>query len=234
MLVTKEKPLAVLLENIGEEETLFIVACGGCPVGAETGGIGRARALAKELEARGKKVPGCREIDFLCNKALVGVKLGRVVEKLDGVDSLLVMSCGIGVQAVANMVDMPVHPVLDTITMGFHQGLWPSSERCGECGECKLSDTGGICPVTACSKSLLNGQCGGAKDGMCEVHPEKPCAWQQIYERLAQQGRLDRIRKLAEVRDYNKMNFPMEMRRTTRWALEVDEEPVTANAETTG
>jgi len=233
MLVTKEKPLDVLLEKIGEDGTLFIVACGGCPVGAETGGIGRARALAKELEARGKKVTGCREIDFLCNKVLVGVKLGRVVEKLGGVDSLLVISCGIGVQAVANMVDMPVHPALDTITMEFHQGLWPSSERCGECGECKLSDTGGICPVTACSKSLLNGQCGGAKDGMCEVHPEKPCAWQQICDRLAEQGRLDRIRKLAEVRDYGKMNFPMEMRRTARWALEVEEEAVTANAETT-
>lgn len=223
MLVTKEKPLDALLKNIGGDETLFIVACGGCPVGAETGGLLRARALAKELEARGKKVTGCAEIDFLCNKALVGVRLGRVVEKLNGVGALVVSSCGIGVQAVASMTDLPVHPSLDTVTMGFHQGLWPSAERCGECGDCKLSDTGGLCPVTACSKSLLNGQCGGAKDGMCEVHREKPCGWQQIYERLSQQGRLDRIRRLCGVRDFGKMNFPMEMRRSMRWALETEE-----------
>ncbi|HCX64614.1 MAG TPA: electron transport complex subunit RsxC, partial [Eubacteriaceae bacterium] len=56
-------------------------------------------------------------------------------------------------------------------------------------------------------KSLLNGQCGGAKEGKCEVDPQKDCAWQMIHQRLEKQGRLqEMLKQPVEIRDYSKVN----------------------------
>jgi hypothetical protein len=72
--------------------------------------------------------------------------------------------------------------------MPIKQGVW--RERCVACGECILGLTGGICPIARCSKSLLNGPCGGSEDGHCEIDPDIPCAWQLIYDRLSRMGKL--------------------------------------------
>jgi hypothetical protein len=108
-----------------------------------------------------------------------------------------------------------------------------SSERCMECGECVLSYTGGICPITTCSKSLLNGQCGGAKNGKCEVSKERPCGWQLIWERAHELGTEDRLMKFLPLRSYTKWDFPNELRTTVRWALEMEEKQKTAEGEPT-
>ena len=31
---------------------------------------------------------------------------------------------------------------------------------------------------------MLNGPCGGSREDRCEVRPDRPCAWQLIYQRL--------------------------------------------------
>ena len=71
------------------------------------------------------------------------------------------------------------------------------------CGECFLNLTGGICPITACSKSLVNGPCGGTKNGKCEVCPEMDCGWERIIQRLKEQGRLDVLRCATQLHDFN-------------------------------
>ncbi len=38
--------------------------------------------------------------------------------------------------------------------------------------QCILASTGGICPVSRCAKRLLNGPCGGASNGKCEISKE--------------------------------------------------------------
>ncbi len=53
---------------------------------------------------------------------------------------------------------------------------------CRMCGNCILSETAFICPMT-CSKGLRNGLCGGATPDACEVDPTRPCTWYLIYER---------------------------------------------------
>ena len=83
------------------------------------------------------------------------------------------------------------------------QGVTPLEFDCRQCGECYLNLTGGICPLTACSKGLVNGQCGGAKDGKCEVDPDMECGWERIQRRLAMVGRLDALRSPVQIRDYN-------------------------------
>jgi len=51
----------------------------------------------------------------------------------------------------------------------------------------------------------LNGPCGGAKDGKCEVNPEAECAWELIYNRLKKLGKLDLLRKTFPPRDYSRI-----------------------------
>jgi len=223
MIVTERKELDEILEQLAEDKKVFIVACGGCPEGAKTGTPEEVEKLKSELAAARKEVVGDVRIDFLCNKALVGTRLSRKLDTLNEADALLVLSCGIGVQATAAITMMKCHPALNTVSMGGFQGLFMSAERCMECGECVLSYTGGICPITTCSKSLLNGQCGGAKNGKCEVSTDRPCGWQLIWERAHELGIEDRLKKAIPLRTYSKWDFPDELRTTVRWALEIEE-----------
>ena len=224
MLVTEQKPLAEILESLERDEKLVVVGCQGCPEGWESGGPQKVAELAEQLRQNGKEVVGTVMIDFLCNKALVGLRLARHLETLKAADALLVVSCGIGVQATAAMVGKPCHPALDTISSAGFQGLWPSSERCQQCGECLLSYTGGICPITTCAKSMLNGPCGGSHKKTCEVEPDRPCGWYLIYERLKELGRLDNLKKMPHIRNYRKLDVPLKARSTIRWAIEAEEE----------
>ena len=92
--------------------------------------------------------------------------------KIAEADAVLVFSCGVGVQTISQMLeDKPVYACCDTIELPGFQGVTPLEYDCGQCGECFLNLTGGICPITACSKSLVNGPCGGTKNGKCEVNP---------------------------------------------------------------
>jgi hypothetical protein len=139
----------------------------------------------------------------------------------------------VGVQAVGNIVDKRAVPALETVSQGglrgnAAQGIWPSHERCANCGACLLGRTGGICPITTCSKSLVNGTCGGTDDGKCEVHPDRDCGWYQIYKRLEGLGRLDDLKRMTPPRDFTRRDFPEAMRRTIRYALEVDDEAAAA------
>jgi hypothetical protein len=118
---------------------------------------------------------------------------------------------------------------MNTVCMGDYQGLWPSEERCAECGDCLLAHTGGLCPITLCAKSLVNGQCGGTgNDGSCEVSKDRRCGWHMIYERLKSLGRLDNMRGLQTPRDYRKRDISDANRRTIRWALEMSEQEAAA------
>jgi hypothetical protein len=222
MIVTEMKSADEIAGMLAGAERVFVLCCGGCPQGHQSGGLARGRELADSLS--GVEVTGVAEIEFLCNKALSGIKLNRQGEALARSDAVLVLSCGIGVQAVAAMSDVPALPAMNTVSLGDRQGLWPGAERCRQCGDCVLDATGGVCPITSCSKSLVNGTCGGTKDGMCEVDPGKPCGWLQIYQRLAALGRTDRYGEARPPRDHRNYDFPEARRRSRLYALEFAEE----------
>jgi hypothetical protein len=96
--------------------------------------------------------------------------------------------------------------------MGGRFGQAWGKEICKECGQCILQYTGGICPLTACSKGLLNGPCGGSKDSRCEVFPEtRECGWHLIYERLKEVGRTDLLLGVPLVKDYCRSEPPEEL-----------------------
>lgn len=70
------------------------------------------------LEEIDKRVTGSGVIDFLCGKALVKSKLRNKTEQPKAADSILVMTCGVGAQAVAASVNRVCHPACDTILSG--------------------------------------------------------------------------------------------------------------------
>jgi hypothetical protein len=222
MNATERKPNDEILRSLEGVGKVFILGCQGCPIGCETGGEPWLREMTALLQGAGQEVTGSALIDLICNKAIVGIKLGRVVDRVAAAEAVLVGSCGVGVQAVGNMVGRRAVPAMNTLCMGDYQGLWPSGERCAECGECLLAYTGGLCPITLCAKSLVNGQCGGTGyDNSCEVSRERPCGWHLIYERLKALGRLDDMTRLQTPRDYRKRDISDANRRTIRWALEL-------------
>jgi hypothetical protein len=122
---------------------------------------------------------------------------------VDDYEAILSIACGAGVQFLAETYrKTPIYPGINTNFIGVtqEQGVW--TERCQACGDCKLHLTGGICPITRCAKSLLNGPCGGSSDGKCEVDPETDCGWQMIYDRLKELGKLDQMEVIIPINDW--------------------------------
>ncbi len=220
MILSKQKPWEEILGYLNDENSVFILGCNGCAQASGTGGPEQVKEMKSKLEEAGKKVTGSSVVDFLCEKALVKSKLRTKIEQIKAADSILVMTCGVGVQAVAAAVNKVCHPACDTINLGGSRGEWTGSERCLECGECLLEYTGGICPLTACTKGLTNGQCGGASNGKCELSPEKDCGWELIYHRLKALNHLDKLRRFIPPKDYSKMMPDVKTMATSRWALE--------------
>jgi hypothetical protein len=224
MILSEQKPLEEILGFIGDEKNIFILGCNGCAQSSGSGGPLQVEEMKQKLTAAGKNVTGTKVASFLCEKALVKTDLRGKIDQVAAADAVLVMTCGIGVQAVAASINKVCHPATNTVNLGGSRGEWKGSERCYECGQCLLDYTGGICPLTACSKSLISGACGGASKGMCELSPDKPCGWELIFDRLKAKGQLDKLSVDLKPLDYMKLIARPEMLATPKFALEARQE----------
>jgi hypothetical protein len=141
------------------------------------------------LEDDGYTVTGWAVGAVTCHSGGVKLDMRRNTGAVDAADAVVVLSCGAGVQTVADAVAKPVFPGLESAFLGnvVRHGVF--EERCQMCGDCVLDKTAGICPVTTCPKGLLNGPCGGMWNGKCEVLTDRECAHVKIRQRLAEQGR---------------------------------------------
>ena len=198
MLITELKNKETILSAVNGK--VFLLICHGCKEirfpEAEVD------ELKKELAASGI-VTGSFTTDYICNADNLKLRLEKFAAQIEAADTLLVFSCGVGVQTVAELYPTKrVCAACDTYALPGFQGVTPLQYDCRQCGECFLNLTGGICPITACSKSLVNGQCGGAKNGKCEVDPDMECGWERIYQRLKAIGRLDVLKCPIQIRNY--------------------------------
>ena len=198
MLITELKAKDNILQQLRGK--VFMIHCHGCREIRFP--LEEALALEKELKEQGALV-GSITTDYICNEENLALRLERWADAIEQADTVLVLSCGVGVQTAASLLDSKrVIPGCDTYALPGFQGVTPLEHDCGQCGQCYLNLTGGICPITACSKSLVNGQCGGAKNGRCEVDPDMECGWERIQRRLAQIGRLDVLKCPVQVRNH--------------------------------
>ncbi|MBQ8579404.1 MAG: methylenetetrahydrofolate reductase C-terminal domain-containing protein [Oscillospiraceae bacterium] len=200
MLMTKIKSRDQLLKLA--QGKVFLVTCFGCKELSFQESEDEAAAIIHDVMAA-CHITGYLSANYICNDEYLQARFAAHSEAIAQADTILVFSCGVGVQTVAAAYpEKRVCAACDTYPLPGFQGVTPLEHDCGQCGQCYLNLTGGICPITACSKSLLNGQCGGAKNGMCEVDPNMECGWERIQRRLAQVGRLDALKCPIQLRDY--------------------------------
>ena len=200
MLLTKMKNPEELLPHLRGK--VFVVTCHGCKEVNVLDAEQDAEAFF-EKAYQSDRMLGLLTGDYICNPAYFKERFDKLAETIAEADTILVFSCGVGVQTVADA--FPHKRICagnDTYPLPGFQGVTPLEHDCGQCGQCYLNLTGGICPITACSKGLINGQCGGAKNGMCEVDPNMECGWERITRRLAQLGRLDVLKAPVQLRDF--------------------------------
>lgn len=205
MIVAKQKPLEEIRQMIEGYERILFLGCGTCVAICMAGGDREVAVLASSLRLADKissKNRMFREqtVERQCEREF----LDTIEEQVKEVDAILSLGCGVGVQAISERYpEIAVLPGLNTLSMGMPQeeGIW--IELCSGCGNCILHKTAGICPITRCAKSLLNGPCGGSVDGKCEINPDTPCAWQLIYDRLASMGQLDKLQEIEPVKDWS-------------------------------
>ena len=200
------KKVDELTSVLADKDNLFIIACNKCFKEFETVDEPECGEFEKIAGENKKTVVGSARIDFLCNKIQTEKKLKDLIPQ--DAENIFVISCGLGIQTVADLAEKPVYAASNSLNYrGFH-GMALTQKKCDACAQCFLNITGGICPVVDCSKSLVNGQCGGAKDGKCEVDSSKDCAWEKIYRRLEKQGRLEEfLNQPVQLRDYSKVNY---------------------------
>ena len=197
--------LKSLLEG---KDNLFIVACNKCFKEFDTMDETDCAEFEQLAAECGKNVTGSIKVDFLCNKTQTTKKLQDIIP--EDTEHVVVISCGLGVQTVADLEKekLPVYAAANTLNYTGHHGMALTKKACDACAQCYLNITGGICPIVDCSKSLVNGQCGGAKNGKCEVDPNKDCAWEKINQKLEKHGRKEEfLAQPVQLRDYSKVNF---------------------------
>ncbi|MGN0362869.1 MAG: electron transport complex subunit RsxC [Bilifractor sp.] len=198
------KDSAELESLLKDRDHLYVVACNKCFKEYDTHDEPDADAFVKLAQTQGKHITGVTKLDFLCNQCRTEKALKDGVP--EGTEHIAVVACGLGIQTVANMGVRPVLAAADSLNYTGYHGMALTQKTCGACAQCYLNLTGGICPIVDCSKSLLNGQCGGAKNGKCEVDPKKDCAWEKIYQRLKAQGRLEEfLSQPVQLRNYSRV-----------------------------
>jgi ferredoxin len=193
MIVAEQKSLDEMKTLIGEARNVLVVGCGTCVTVCFAGGSREAAIVAASLRMTTRLDGNAAAVsDVTVQRQCEWEYLDEIADQIKTAEVVLSLGCGIGVQAIAEHFPQTwVVPGLNTSFLGLptEQGIW--AERCAACGDCLLGLTGGICPIARCSKSLLNGPCGGSEAGHCEVNADTPCAWQLIYDRLSSLGKLD-------------------------------------------
>jgi hypothetical protein len=203
MLISEQKPLEEILSYLEGDKSILLIGCKGCAEGWGSGGEKQVAEMKNTLREKGKTVTSSVVVDMLCDAALTKLKLRAYKKEIAAADSILVLTDGAGVQTVAELVNKVVHPGCNTLSSGGAHAEWKEAERCLECGDCMLEFTGGLCPIARCSKHLLNGPCGGSQGGKCEVDSDIPCVWQQIVDRLAKLGQLDKLERLVKPKNWS-------------------------------
>ena len=206
MIIGEWKPLEELIGKVRGHQKLLLVGCATCVAECAAGGEREVETLAPLLRMglakQGKNIDIiARTLERQCEAEFVEEIAGMI----PGADAIMSIACGIGVQCLAERYpEVPVYPGVNTTSLAVREeeGLWAS--RCSACGDCVLDETFGMCPITRCAKSLLNGPCGGTRvGGKCEVDEENDCIWYRIYMAAEARGEVDRLIEIREPKNWS-------------------------------
>jgi len=206
VIIAEWKPIPELVEKLRGHKRVLLVGCATCVAECAVGGEREVETLAPLLHMAMVKDGNPVEIrsatiERQCEWEFVE-ELASIVPE---VDAIMSVACGIGIQALAERFpEVPVYPGVNTTALAIREepGLWAT--RCAACGDCVLDITYGLCPVARCSKSLMNGPCGGTtKEGKCEVDENIDCVWHLIVERARERGEMDKLMGFRRAKDWS-------------------------------
>jgi ferredoxin len=200
--ITRQKTMDEIQQSLQGLDRVFITGCGTCTTMTKTGGIDQVVEMKEKLQELGKRITGWTVIPTACDD-MTEAAIKENEQYIRSADAILTMSCALGVHRLSLNTGKPVIPAVDTLFIGVEETPGYFREACAQCGQCLLGETAGICPITACHKGLVNGPCGGTRDGKCEVDKERDCAWTLIYNRLKEQGRLDLMKRYQPPRNHH-------------------------------
>jgi len=218
LIVAEQKPLEDIRRMIAPYARVLLLGCGTCMTVCDAGGEREVAFLHSALKlAQSRSGDEVHEFsEFILKRQCDPEFLEQLPDKIADVDAVLSLGCGIGVQAIAERFpELPVLPGVNTSFMGMTKetGVW--DERCAACGDCRLEDTAGICPITRCTKGILNGPCAGVKNGKCEANKDMDCAWVLIYQRLEGLQQLEKMRRYYPPRNFRTLPRPRRIVSTT-------------------
>jgi ferredoxin len=206
MIVAKKKLIKEITESLADCKRVLVVACGSCVTVCLSGGEKQAEELASQLRLAARAAGRELTVDTDCMERQCDREfVSQLTHAPKDYDAVLSIACGVGVGFMSELFPQSrVLPGLNTTFYGagVADGVW--EEYCHGCGDCVLALTAGVCPIARCSKSLINGPCGGTKNGKCEVTAEMDCGWHLIYERAKAAGRLEQLRELQKPRNWAK------------------------------
>lgn len=206
MIIAEQKSITEISAYLEDYSKVLLVGCGGCVTVCLTGGEKETEVLAtalrikRRLSGKPLETKTC-VLPRQCDPEYIEEIAGLV----DDADAIVSLACGVGPQYLAERYkDKYVVPALNSKFAGGSRRLGVWEEYCGLCGDCHLAQTGGICPVIRCAKSILNGPCGGSQNGKCELSRDIDCAWQLILDRLKMLGLLDSLKAVTPLKDWSK------------------------------
>jgi ferredoxin len=210
MIIAERKPFQEIDRTVDPYDKILVVGCGTCVAVCLAGGEKEVGLLASQLKLaagmKGRRIEvGEITVERQCDLEF----LEPLCDFVADYDAIISMACGAGVQFLAQLCHFkPIFPAVDTTFIGVNNAVGHYTERCRACHHCYLGITGGICPMTMCPKSLLNGPCGGTLNGKCEVDPQKDCAWSKIYQRLELEGRLENLKEILPLHPHSRTITP--------------------------
>ena len=226
MIVAERKPLDQILQVLVPFKRILVLGCGSCVTVCLTGGEKQADELAAQLRLAAQQKGLDLTVDVDCITRQCDREFVQNLKADPGkYDAVLSIACGVGVGFMSELYPtVPVLPGLNTTFYGANvaAGVW--AEYCHGCGDCVLAWTGGICPIARCSKSLINGSCGGTNKGKCEINKDMDCGWLLIYKRLKELGRLEELATMREPRDWRKDRGAGVRRLTHQELVKLEEE----------
>ncbi len=204
MIVADRKSLDEIQDMVKSCDNILVVGCKGCVTVCNVGGLKEVQILASALRIARKKEGRPIEADEkILERQCDPEYVAQLKDEINNYDAVLSMACGVGPQFLSEAYpDQRFFPAVNTTFFGgaVAHGIW--EERCAGCGTCIIHYFDGMCPVARCSKSLMNGPCGGSDNGRCEISKDVVCIWDQIVEKKLAQGRLDDLLDIVPAKDW--------------------------------
>jgi hypothetical protein len=225
MIVGSQKSIDEIWSIVKDAKKVLVFGCNTCVAICHAGGDKEAQTIASMLKMKASEEKVSMQVESLSvQRHCEPEYFDPVMDQVKGYDMVLSTACGVGVNFLSERIgNIPVCPGINTTFYGAVTEPGVFKELCVGCGDCILHMTGGICPIARCSKTLMNGPCGGTDDGKCEIGKDVDCAWYLIVDRMKSLGKLEQLTQVRPPRNWSTSTHGGPRRLTIEHLMDMEE-----------